>query len=351
MADFSLRDLWWLQPKGPDNPLPALQLGAQIAQNKAQMDLHERDLANDIARTSLMREEQIYKRGLQTKLMAGNAAMAKAIAEITDFADPEQMKRVWSVGELYPMEVGGKAWQGAEYMHRNAVIAKQKAQPDKGIAEAVTIGFDESGNPITENFVRFGNRVFRSTQHEIVEDPKTKKRFIKSGSGALHALDTDAVDVSTNPDTGQQFVQALPIVDSSGKQVGIGYRGSQGNIIRLPEPKLSQGQEKSYQNELKALNEKEEAELKGASGQEADRIRAVTNLKRRELTAKFYGDTGSRSKVPTTTTIAPPSTDTPAPQPIAPESNPRAAEIRDAFRQGKITKEQAAQQLRELGFK
>lgn len=316
--DFTLQDLWWLKPKGPDNPMPALQLGAQIAQNKAAMDLREADLINEFARTSLARQEALAKQQIRNSISAGNAAIATAAAKITDWSDLNQLRGIYEVGARYPMVVGGNAWKGAELMHKNAVTAKEKAQADKGIAESVTLGFDESGNPITENFIRFGNRVFRSTQHEIVEDPKTKKRFIKSGSGALHALDSDAADVSTDPNTGQQFIQALPILDASGKQVGTGYRGSKGNIIRLPDQKLSQGEDVSYKNELKALNEKEEAELK-ATPSEGARIRNLYNLKRRELTAKFFGS----QKNPRPSEIAPPGAQLNPPSTVDPASKIR----------------------------
>lgn len=124
-ADFSLQDLWWLKPKEQDNPLPALQLGVRIAENKANFDLHERQLANQIARTSLVREELLFKQKLQTSMMQGNTAIAGAISGVTDWTDPEQVQRVYEVGAQYPMVVGSKAWQGAEYMQRNAITARR----------------------------------------------------------------------------------------------------------------------------------------------------------------------------------------------------------------------------------
>lgn len=126
MDDFSLRDLWWLQPKGPDNPLPAMQLGAQIVQQKAAMDLKERDLANDIARTSLMRDEVLYKQKIQMQLTEGNAAIAKTISEITDWSDPKQVGTIWQTVSKYPLTADSKAVAGAMYMERSALAAKAK---------------------------------------------------------------------------------------------------------------------------------------------------------------------------------------------------------------------------------
>ena len=150
MADYSLRDLWWLQPKGPDNPLPALQLGVNIAQNKAAMDLKERDLANDIARTSLMREEMMYKQNIQTQITAGNTAIARTMSEINDWADPEQVAKVWATVEQYPLTADSKAVLGARYMHDSAVRAKIKQEEltrKSELAKNVGWVYPEDGSP------------------------------------------------------------------------------------------------------------------------------------------------------------------------------------------------------------
>ena len=120
MADFSLRDAWWLQPKSPDNPLPALELGVRMSQFKSTMLLKEKELANDIARTEIVRQEMEAKQKIQTMLAAGNAEMATAIASVTDWTDEEQVSRVWEAGARNPMTVGGKAWLGAQHMHESA---------------------------------------------------------------------------------------------------------------------------------------------------------------------------------------------------------------------------------------
>ncbi len=376
MADFSLQDLWWLKPKGPDNPLPALQLGASIAQHRAQMDIQEGQLANDIARTSLMREAQKAKLAIQTKLDAGNAEIAKAIAGVTDWTDPEQVKNVYSVGAQYPMVVGGKAWAGAEYMERNAKAAKLKSASDVGTAESVVTGVDEQGNPITENFVRFGKQIFRSTKETVATEPKTGRTYIKSGTGAIHVLDSgDQGAVTTDPVTGQKSIQTIPMLDENGKSIGRGYVGAKGNIIRIPENNMHLmtdveaaerrdliKQRKDAEAELGQINGGKPPEpahapfgvgpkILGSSQKTVDEYTAKTNeiatidSKLAEIKARAEG----RSKTPRAGLQTAPVTPV-APVPIAPENNPKAAEIRSSLKAGKITKEQALQQLRELGF-
>lgn len=125
MADYSLQDFWWNKPSRTESQLPALQLGVQIVQHKAKMDLAERDLANDIARTSLARDEMMFKQNLMLKIDAGNAELAKAAAGITDFSDQSQMKPIYDLGAKYGFLVGTKGWEGLIHTHEKAVDAKR----------------------------------------------------------------------------------------------------------------------------------------------------------------------------------------------------------------------------------
>lgn len=146
MADYSLRDLWWLQPKGPDNPLPALQLGAQIVQNKARLDLQERDLANDIARTSLMREEMLAKQKIQTQLVAANAAIASKMSNVTDFNDDEQWADLMATFADNPIGVGGKAYLGAMHLRESARTAKRLEEEARSRIDERNRRADMAGN-------------------------------------------------------------------------------------------------------------------------------------------------------------------------------------------------------------
>lgn len=146
MADYSLQDFWWNKPSRTESQLPALQLGVQIMQRRAQQDLQERDLANDIARTSLMREEQMFKQNLMLKIDAGNAELARAAAQITDFSDPAQMKPIYDLGARAGFLVGTKGWEGIINTHERAVTAKQRGESIQSMIDERNRRADMAGN-------------------------------------------------------------------------------------------------------------------------------------------------------------------------------------------------------------
>jgi hypothetical protein len=311
MADFSLQDLWWLKPKEPDNPLPAMQLGAQIVQNKARLDIAERELANDIARTSLMREEMLYKQQIQTTITEGNSAIAGAIASVDDWTDPEQIKRVYGVGARYPMVVGGKAWLGAEDMQYKAISAKRLQE---------------------EADSRIAARSDRAELNALIEE---RRRLLANSDIALD--DARIRDI----DSDIAFAERRTAIQEGNLALRRQELDQKGQ-------RLSIRSQRMYDNELKALNKEEESKLKSTFGNEADLLRKNFNLKRRALTVKYYGPEEAVTPRAGLQTAEPPVT---PPAVIAPNNDARAEEIRNSFKAGTITREQALQQLRELGFK
>lgn len=146
MADYSLQDFWWNKPPRAESQLPALQLGVQIMQRRAQQDLQERDLTNDIARTSLARDEMMFKQNLMLKVDTGNAELAKAAAGITDWSDAVQMKPIYDLGARFGHLVGTKGWEGIINTHERAVTAKRLGENTQSIIDERNRRADMAGN-------------------------------------------------------------------------------------------------------------------------------------------------------------------------------------------------------------
>lgn len=264
--DFSLRDLWWLKPKEQDNPLPALQLGVNIAQNKARLDLAERDLANDIARTSLARDEMMFKQNLMLKVDAGNAELAKAAAQITDFSDPAQMKPIYDLGARYGHVVGTKGWDGIINTHERAVRAKQlSANTDSLIAQR-------------EARTELG--MARLELQELLADST-----VELNDARILDLQNDIA-----------FAERRAAIQEGNLELRREELSQKGK-------RLSIRSQRMYDNELKALNDEEKAKLGGvsATGDEASLLRKNYNLRRRSLTQKFYGTDAPSAPAPATT--------------------------------------------------
>lgn len=295
MADFSLHDLWWLKPKEQDNPLSALQLGVNIAQNKAKMDLAERDLANDIARTSLMRDEMLAKQKIQTMLAAGNAEMATAIAEVDDWTDDEQVSKVWATGAKNPMTVGGKAWLGAQHMHESARTAKRlegeaRSRMDRRTAQTQLANLEQerkdllADSTIDLNDTRIldiNERLALGNQKQALEEKKFE-------------LQTMLAD-STMDYNDARIGKLQQDINLSERRLRI----QEGNLALRSQDIAQKGRrldaraQASYNNELKALNDEEKAKLKEptaiADPVESDRLRKLYNMKRRGINERFYG--------------------------------------------------------------
>lgn len=331
MADFSLNEFWWNKPPRTESQLPALQLGVQMVQNRARLDLAERQLADDMARTDIARTESLAKLKLQTDISAANAELARLAAQVTDFSDPAQMKPIYDLGSRFGYVVGTKGWEGIINTHERAVTAKRMAANTESLIES---------------------RQDRAELNAAIEE---RRALLADSTIELN----DARITKLNEDIGMMEREM------SVREGNLRLRGVE---LDQKGKRLSLRDAAAYKNELAALDREEKDVLgKTFDATEAAAKRKLYNMKRRGLVEKFYGpqaaDTNTLPTITSPVTIAPTEPKTPRaglqtneppvvpPQPIAPENNPRAADIRESFRRGLITKEQAAEQLRELGFK
>lgn len=325
------------------NRIRAQQVYADVRQGQQKIDLAEReqvtreqaaDLHNEVVRTKLSNDAADFKslqdwwpkfqksdgeitppalynentmikvsqEIAQKRSKVGMAKFAEFMAapgrDLTNPSDRAQYYDLLSQYQNIPDKLGPNGIMApikmAEDLKRLGDAAKAKAAADVGVPESVVTGVDEQGNPVTEDFVRFGNHIFRSTKTSIITDEKSGKRFIKSATGALHPLDSaDEASITTDPVTGEQSIQTLPMLDSEGKQVGLGYRGAKGGIVRIPQnDAVSKGDTVRYNSRIRELNAEEKAKVGALTGNdvtaETDRLRTVYDLKRREVTDKFF---------------------------------------------------------------
>lgn len=353
MADFSLQDFWWNKPSRTESQLPALQLGVSIVQNKAKMDLAERQLADDMARTEIARAESMAKIQLQTNISAANAELAGAAAKITDWSDPVQMKPVYDLGARAGHLVGTKGWDGIINTHERAVTAKQRGANTQSLidaraarAEMMTLEqarkdllADSTIDLNDARIVELDDRMAVNLQKESLAERKFELERLRTDS-SIEYDDARIRKLQQDINMGERRI-LIQEGNLALRKEELGQKGR----------KLDAREQASYNSRLKALNEEEKDVLsKTFDATESMSLRKLYGIKRNALIEKFYGPASTNApvlreglKTEDRTTNAPPAV-------VAPSNEARAAEIRDSFRSGKITKEQAMQQLRELGF-
>lgn len=126
MAWGSPQDYWWLRPTEPDNPLPAMQFGAQLRQQAIQNALKEKDLQLETQRNGIMLQEYFSKKELQNKLLAGNAKLAQRMSGISDMADPNVLKVLIQTLAEQPELGGTPQYEQFVKLHETAAGAKNK---------------------------------------------------------------------------------------------------------------------------------------------------------------------------------------------------------------------------------
>jgi len=311
MADFSLQDQWWNKPDNQESALPALALGAQIVEKRAQQDLQERELANQMSRTAIMRDTQISKLAIQSKLDVGNSEMAKAIAGVTDWTDDEQVSKVWETGSKHPMTVGGKAWLGAQHMVESARTAKRLEEEARS---------------------RIASRSDRAALNTLIEQRRSllADSTIDLNDARIAKYDKDIALEERRLLVGEGNLAA--------RKQDLNIKEKRFDAAKWsPEDRIEFNRRSKVIDDTSALSDDD----KDLAIQE---IRADIEGKRQQQ-EKFDKAKTAREGLKTNAPHVV------APQPIAPENNPRAAEIRASLQAGKITRDQALEQLRELGFK
>lgn len=358
MADFSLRDAWWLQPKGPDNPLPALELGVRMSQFKSSMLLKKGELANDIARTEIARQEMESKQKIQTMIMEGNAAQAAAIAGVTDWNDDEQVARIWAEGARYPTTVGNKAWLGAQHMResaRKAKIAQENAQSmiERRAAQTELATIDQERKKL------LADASIELTDRRIVDLDDRRDLNLQKQALAQKKYELDLMLGGSEMEYDDAKIQKMR------QDINMGERRMlimEGNLaLRAQElsqkgRRLDAREQASYDSKLKALNEEEKGKLSSvsASGEEADRLRKLYGIKRNALIEKFYGPASTNAppdvpapattahdpRVPRAGLAAPGTPAFPAPAPIAPASTNAPADTNIRRQGGNLFQQQ-----------
>lgn len=288
MADFSLQDMWWNKPPRTESQLPALQLGVQIVQRRAQEDMQERQLANEFARTEIARSESLAKMQLQNSISAANAGLAQLASQIKDWSDPVQMKPIYDWGALNGSAVGTKGWEGIINTHERAVTAK---------------------------------RLGENTQSLI--DSRKERADYNAKKLALSTLIAD----HTIPLTDARVINAQRELALEERQLLV----SEGNLaVRKQETDQKEnrlGLREQYLNERNALNNEEKAKLARVQTDpvETDRLRKLYNLKRREVTRKFYGPNPTAASRPA---AASPKADSPDHMPAFPAVPARKEDLK-----------------------
>jgi len=115
MADFSTSDLWWLRQEKPESAVPALALGAQLAQHRmdAQRQAEQIKVSTAMKMMDLMMEQQRNDLSLKTFKVKQDADLlrAKGMTEIGDYlsqatatgmlTDPDTQAGFWSLTSKY----------------------------------------------------------------------------------------------------------------------------------------------------------------------------------------------------------------------------------------------------------
>lgn len=127
-------DYWWLKPSQPDNPLPAMALGARIRQDAQQMVLQQQQMKMAQERQSFLMQEAMNKQMLQTKLMAGSAELSKLGAKVTDWSDPSVRSGLLEFTTKYPLMADTDVFKTMAKWHTEAVNAKTQLEKDKNTA-------------------------------------------------------------------------------------------------------------------------------------------------------------------------------------------------------------------------
>lgn len=106
MADISsdISDLWWLRQEPPRSSVPALALGANIAQHNAQNRIREYEAENDRIRMISVLDTQLAKKTTDTMRGKGMAEMSSLLATAVKdgkLTDPNVHAQFWDIGARY----------------------------------------------------------------------------------------------------------------------------------------------------------------------------------------------------------------------------------------------------------
>jgi hypothetical protein len=131
MASFvGPESYWWLRPSEPDNPLPAMALGARIRQDAVNTLLQQEQ--NKIAqeRNMLLTQEQVYKQRLQNLQIEGSAELAKIASGVKDWSSPEVRTSLYNFANKYPFMASTEVFKGVLSANDDAMARKEQMARD-----------------------------------------------------------------------------------------------------------------------------------------------------------------------------------------------------------------------------
>lgn len=125
--EISQQDVWWRHVQ-PDNPLPAMALGARIRQDALQYGLQVEELKIKQQQMQEIAAERKYKQDIQTKIIAGSAELSQTLADPSfSWTDDASIRKAYDVFSRNPYLMGTGVYKGFEDMVYKAAEAKRKS--------------------------------------------------------------------------------------------------------------------------------------------------------------------------------------------------------------------------------
>lgn len=281
---------WWLKPKG-DPDVSGIERGAAASRAAAQLALQQQNQKFQSQRSMLELSEYLSKKELSNKIQASNSELAGIASKITDFSDPEQMRPIYELGSRAGWIVGTDGWDGVIQSHERAVAAKrmsanaeslitsrtQRAELAKLAEERRALLADASIDLTDRRILDLDDKLALGQAKQALDE---KKFSLQQMLGDSRMMVDDARVLNLQNDIR---------LDERRLAVQEGNLGLRGREIEGKETRL--GLRERYLNERNAIDreEKDKLDAAGKASPEADALRKSYNLKRREVTRKFYG--------------------------------------------------------------
>jgi hypothetical protein len=254
MAWYDSGNGGWYKPEESRNPLPGMQLGAQIRQQVVADALKAKDLELESQRTGIQIQEYFSKKELQNQTMAGSAELAKAIS--TSLSNgftpdtPEFQIDIHEVAKRYPMVMQSPAWKGVEAMSRDATKAAEQSAHWQSVLEQKNQQIEAMKAQKAAELAlkeRFGERGLAAKERgldiktdeldwkkakassggeeltgRVWEDPESGDRFVKFGDNAPRRL-TRKEESHTEMVDGVEVIRANPVIGSNNEVLGYSF--------------------------------------------------------------------------------------------------------------------------------
>lgn len=322
----SASDFWWLKPQPADDPLPAIRMGMQ---NAHQQRLDKIALA-----------EQAYKAQVREQMSLGGAEFAGVVADIYrsgDIASPESQAKLYDVGKKYPYLLGTEPWNGLQRQIEEA----EKLRLRKELID--NAGFDPGNEAlgIPPHYVdaRGGVRFPMQQKSAAVFVPANKEEgtpaYFRQGNGTVKIVPEDGSvsfeggkEITTQ--SGVVLTQVSPKQWRVTNHPPISGKMNDSEINRIRDIRAETAR---LEKAIEDLGGPPKPGVFGGESKQMKDYKARTDRldALRTEREKIYREAEARQA----------GTPTPTADPNI---------IREAYKAGKITKEEAVEQLRKLGF-